>query len=157
MPDAVRVDRGPVTIVTIDRQDAANALDRTTLRALREAFWSIEGDNAVRAVVVTGAGDKAFCAGADLKERASMSTDEVREYIATIRDAITSVERLPQPVVAAVNGGAFGGGCELALACDIRMMADTAWMGLTETGLGIIPGGGGTQRLPRIVRRARAL
>jgi enoyl-CoA hydratase/carnithine racemase len=143
--------------VTIDRADAANALDRTTLLSLREAIWSIETDDACRVVILTGAGDKAFCAGADLKERASMTLDEVRDYIATIRDTITAVERLPQPVIAAINGGAFGGGCELALACDIRIMSDGAWIGLTETGLGIIPGGGGTQRLPRIVGRARAL
>jgi enoyl-CoA hydratase/carnithine racemase len=157
MASGIRVDRGPVTTLTIDRPDAANALDRTTLLSLREAVWAIETDAHTRAVIVTGAGDKAFCAGADLKERASMTTDQVRDYISTIRDTITAIERLPQPVIAAINGGAFGGGCELALACDVRVMAEGAWMGLTETGLGIIPGGGGTQRLPRIVGRARAL
>jgi len=153
----VLIERGPVTTVTLNRPDAANALDRSTLHELQQAIWGIESDTSIRAVIITGSGEKAFCAGADLKERAIMSQDEVRDYIHMIRDAITSVERLPQPVIAAINGGAFGGGCELALASDIRVIGDGAWIGLTETGLGIIPGGGGTQRLPRIVGRARAL
>ena len=157
MADPIRVERGRVTTITIDRPDAANALDRPALAALADAIRSTSGDLEARAVVVTGAGGKAFCAGADLKERATMDVDEVRDYIALVRDTITSVERLPQPVVAAINGGAYGGGAELAMACDIRVMVDGATIGLTETGLGIIPGGGGTQRLPRIVGRARAL
>jgi len=146
-----------VTTITIERPDAANALDRPSLAALADAIRAVGGDAGARAVIVTGSGDKAFCAGADLKERATMSVDEVRDYIARIRDTITSVERLPQPVVAAINGGAYGGGAELAMACDIRVMAAGATIGLTETSLGIIPGGGGTQRLPRIVGRARAV
>jgi enoyl-CoA hydratase/carnithine racemase len=146
-----------VATITLDRPDAANALDRFALRRLSEIVWTLGDDARARAVVVTGSGTKAFCAGADLKERAGMSLDEVREYIRTIRDTLTALERLPQPVIAAINGSAFGGGCELALACDVRVMAGDAWIGLTETSLGIIPGAGGTQRLPRIVGRGRAL
>lgn len=157
MNDGVRLQAGEVATVTLDRPDAANAIDRFTLRRLNEIVWAVGDDRKIRVVVVTGAGTKAFSAGADLKERAGMSLDEVREYIRTIRDTLTAIERLPQPVVAAINGSAFGGGCELALACDIRVMADDAWIGLTETGLGIIPGAGGTQRLPRLIGRGRAL
>ena len=157
MNSGIRLERGEVTTITLDRPDAANAFDRTTLRMFAETVWTIADASDVRAVVVTGAGSKAFCAGADLKERGGMSIDEVRDYIHTIRDILTSLERLPQPVVAAINGSAFGGGCELALACDIRVMADDAWIGLTETGLGIIPGAGGTQRLPRLVGRGRGI
>lgn len=153
----VVVATGAVATLTLNRPAAANALDRTTLRALREAVEKLAADRAVRAVVVTGAGDKAFCAGADLKERAGMSVDEVRDFIVTIRNTITAIERMPHIVIAAINGGAFGGGAELAMACDVRVMARGATIGLTETALGIIPGGGGTQRLPRIVGRARAL
>ncbi len=157
MSESVVFESGEVATITLDRADAANALDRFALRRLSEVVWTLSDDKKARAVIVTGAGTKAFCAGADLKERAGMSLDEVREYIRTIRDTLTALERLPQPVIAAINGSAFGGGCELALACDVRVMAEDAWIGLTETSLGIIPGAGGTQRLPRIVGRGRAM
>jgi enoyl-CoA hydratase/carnithine racemase len=110
----------------------------------------------VRVLIVTGSGDKAFCAGADLKERAGLSPEKVREYIYTIRNLFTAIEYLNKPVIAAVNGIALGGGTELALASDIRVVAATASMGLTETRLAIIPGAGGTQRLPRLVGKGKA-
>jgi len=106
--------------------------------------------------VITGAGNRAFCAGADLKERATMAPDAVTEFIYTIRTLFSAIDDLPTPTIAAVNGFAFGGGTELALACDLRVAADTAQMGLTETRLAIIPGAGGTQRLPRLVGLGKA-
>lgn len=148
--------RGPVVVLTLNRPDKMNALSFPTLLMLREAIESLRFDAAVRAVVVTGSGDKAFSAGADLKERAGMTPVQVKEFIRTIRDTFTSIEDLGKPVLAAVNGVALGGGTELALACDIRLAADTATLGLTETGLGIIPGAGGTQRLPRLVGKGKA-
>lgn len=148
--------RGPVVILTLNRPDKMNALSFPTLLMLREALESVRFDSEVRAVIITGAGDKSFSAGADLKERASMTPVQVKEFIRTIRDTFTAIEDLGKPVLAAVNGVALGGGTELALACDIRLAADTATMGLTETGLGIIPGAGGTQRLPRLVGKGKA-
>jgi enoyl-CoA hydratase/carnithine racemase len=110
----------------------------------------------VRCVVLTGAGDRAFCAGADLKERAGMSDAEVHAFHESLRAAFRAVEAAPQVFVAALNGAALGGGLELALACDLRVAAETAEVGLPEVGLGIIPGGGGTVRLPRAIGVARA-
>jgi enoyl-CoA hydratase/carnithine racemase len=117
---------------------------------------NIQYDKDIRVVIVTGTGDRAFCAGADLKEREHMSMSEVRQYIRAIRDTFTDIENLPIPVICAINGIALGGGLELALACDIRLASPNAKMGLTECTLGIIPGGGGTQRLPRLVGRGKA-
>ena len=111
--------------------------------------FNTRGD--IRCLILTGAGEKAFCAGADLKERATLAQEEVKKFILTIRNLLTAIQNLPIPVIAAVNGIALGGGTELALASDIRMASETAAMGLTETRLAIIPGGGGTQRLPRIM------
>lgn len=148
--------RGPVVILTLNRPDKMNALSFPTLLMLREAIESVRFDASVRAVILTGAGDKSFSAGADLKERATMTPVQVKEFIRTIRDTFTALEDLGKPVLAAVNGVALGGGTELALACDIRLAADTATLGLTETGLGIIPGAGGTQRLPRLVGKGKA-
>ena len=109
----------------------------------------------MRVIIITGAGEKAFCAGADLKERATLAEEQVRQFIFTLRNLFTFIESMNKPVIAAVNGIALGGGTELALACDIRIASETATMGLTETRLAIIPGGGGTQRLPRLVGEAR--
>ena len=153
----ILLETGRVATITFNRPETANCLNRTSLDALASAVAKVRDDEAVRAVVLTGTGDKAFCAGADLKERAGMSDDEVRDFITAIRDTLTALANLPQPVVAAINGGAFGGGCEAALACDIRVMAEGATIGLTETSLAIIPGGGGTQRLARLVGMGRAL
>ncbi|HEX9697066.1 MAG TPA: enoyl-CoA hydratase-related protein [Actinomycetota bacterium] len=153
----VEVERGIVSTITINRPEAANCLSRATLDELAAAIAAVAADDDCRAVVLTGAGDKAFSAGADLKERATMNDDQVRDFVRTIRDTATALSRLPQPAIAAINGVAFGGGCELALACDIRVMDENAQIGLTETSLGIIPGGGGTQRLPRLIGPARAI
>jgi enoyl-CoA hydratase/carnithine racemase len=117
---------------------------------------AVHFDPEVRVLIITGAGPKAFCAGADLKERATMSEAQVREFIFTIRNLFTFIEYLNKPVIAAVNGVALGGGTELALACDIRLAAANASLGLTETRLAIIPGAGGTQRLPRLIGRGKA-
>ncbi len=147
-----------VMVLTINRPQALNCFNMPLLHAFGQAVQDLAFDNSVSVVIITGAteGKNAFSTGADLKERAGMSPDEVRLYIRTIRDLFSSVEELPKPVIAAVNGYAFGGGLELALACDIRLAADTAVVGLTETSLAIIPGAGGTQRLPRVVGLARA-
>ncbi|USK71941.1 enoyl-CoA hydratase [Peribacillus asahii] len=145
-----------VALITLNRSEAANALSKTLLLELNEAIAELQNDSQLRAVIVTGAGEKAFCAGADLKERAGMEEAEVKETVKLIGSTITKLANFPVPVIAAINGAAFGGGLELALACDLRLASETAKMGLTETALGIIPGAGGTQRLPRIIGVAAA-
>ncbi|GAD14069.1 enoyl-CoA hydratase/isomerase [Geobacillus kaustophilus GBlys] len=145
-----------IAIVTLNRPEAANALSRALLLELGALLQEIKFQKDVRVVILTGAGDKVFCAGADLKERAGMNETEVRQAVALISKTINEVEKVPQPVIAALNGSAFGGGLELALACDIRFAADDIQLGLTETSLGIIPGAGGTQRLPRLVGIGKA-
>jgi enoyl-CoA hydratase/carnithine racemase len=110
----------------------------------------------VRAVVITGAGDRAFCAGANLKERTGWTEDDIRRWLVELHASLREIERCAKPWIAAVNGLALGGGCELALACDLRVFAPSAQVGLTETKIGVIPGGGGTVRLPRIVGIGRA-
>jgi enoyl-CoA hydratase/carnithine racemase len=150
--------RDGVMVLTINRPEALNAFDMHLLEVFGKSVAEIAFDQKVKVVVITGAsgGKNAFSTGADLKERAGMSPDQVRLYIQTIRNLFTAVEEIPKPVIAAVNGYAFGGGLELALACDIRLASANAVVGLTETSLAIIPGAGGTQRLPRIVGLARA-
>ncbi|GAJ40020.1 enoyl-CoA hydratase [Saccharococcus caldoxylosilyticus] len=145
-----------IAIVTLNRPEAANALSSSLLNELSELLGDLAFRKDIRVVIVTGAGEKVFCAGADLKERAGMNETEVRKTVALIRETINQVEQLPQPVIAVLNGSAFGGGLELALACDIRVAVDTAQLGLTETSLGIIPGAGGTQRLPRLIGKGKA-
>jgi enoyl-CoA hydratase/carnithine racemase len=147
-----------IMVLTINRPKALNCFDMPLLKVFEQAVEEISFDRQVKVVIVTGSteGKTAFSTGADLKERAGMTPDQVRLYIQTIRNLFTAVEELPKPVIAAVNGYAFGGGLELALACDIRLASKTAVVGLTETGLGVIPGAGGTQRLPRVVGVARA-
>lgn len=158
MNDAVlQVERADqVAVLTLNRPQIMNSLNFEMLRALRDGIEALRFDPDVRVIIITGAGEKAFCAGADLKERATLSPVQVKEFIFTIRNLFTAIEQLPKPVIAAVNGIALGGGTELALACDIRIAADTATMGLTETRLAIIPGAGGTQRLPRLVGKGKA-
>jgi enoyl-CoA hydratase/carnithine racemase len=150
--------RDGILVLTINRPQALNCFDMTLLDFFGRIVQETAFNREVRVVVITGSteGKNAFSTGADLKERAAMSPDQVKLYIRTIRDLFTSVEELPQPVVAAVNGYAFGGGLELALACDVRLASSNAVVGLTETSLAVIPGAGGTQRLPRVVGLARA-
>lgn len=147
---------GAIGVLTLQRSEVFNCLNLETLVTLRGLISEISYDRDIRTVIVTGAGDKAFCSGADLRERRSMSPQQVDVYIQTIRDTFTELEKLPKPVIAAINGLALGGGTELALACDLRIMSEQAQMGLTETSLGIIPGAGGTQRLPRLVGKGVA-
>ncbi len=142
---------GAVAVVTIDRPEALNALDPTTLTALRDALAELAADAATRAVVLTGAGEKAFVAGADIKAMAAMNADEARAWGALGHETALLLETMPKATIAAVNGFALGGGCELALACDIRYASETARLGQPEVSIGIIPGWGGTQRLPRVV------
>lgn len=145
-----------VAVVTLNRAHRMNAVSRALGTGLFEALEELEVDPAARAIVIIGAGDRAFCAGADLKERATMPEPEVRKFLQLLGGMLERLEQMGTPVIAAINGFALGGGLELALACDIRLASRTASMGLTEVRLAIIPGGGGTQRLPRAVGLARA-
>src|SRR5262249_21255203 len=143
-------------LLTLDRPAVMNALSFDTLGALRAHVDRLAGDPCVRVVLVTGAGDKAFSARARLKDRAGLTEEQTRAFVARIVDAFDALAALPLPTVAVVTGVAFGGGCELALACGLRLMSSSAQIGLTEPSLAIIPGAGGTQRLPRLVGVARA-
>ncbi|MGE7914118.1 enoyl-CoA hydratase [Lysinibacillus xylanilyticus] len=147
---------GSIGLITLSRPEAANAMSVQLLQELSATFDKINGDPAVRVVLLTGAGEKAFCAGADLKERKGMSDRQVKQIVHLIGATVAKVEALAQPVIAVLNGVAFGGGLELALACDLRIAATHAKIGLTETSLGIIPGAGGTQRLPRLIGIGKA-
>lgn len=148
--------RGGTEVWTIDGEDRRNAISMAMLGELGGHLARAAADRSLRVVIVTGAGDKAFCAGADLKERARMSAEDVHAFHEGLRRALRGIEEAPQPFIAAVNGAALGGGLELALACDLRIASDAAQLGLPEVSLGIIPGGGGTQRLARLVGVARA-
>ena len=143
-------------LITLDRQEALNALSSAVLRELAQAFDKVGASDA-RALIVTGAGTKAFCAGADIKELTGRSLSEQRSDAAFGQAVLSRLDTLPMPSVAAINGYAFGGGLELALACTFRIAVANAKMGLPEIKLGLIPGYGGTQRLPRTVGEARAL
>lgn len=145
-----------ICYLILNRPEVYNSLNRELVASLHEALDRLAFDKTVRAVIVTGEGEKAFCAGADLKERRTMTEHEVLQFLHALQSAFLKLERLPKPVIAAINGVAFGGGTELALACDLRVMASHAKMGLTETSLGIIPGAGGTQRLPRLIGKGKA-
>jgi enoyl-CoA hydratase/carnithine racemase len=148
--------RGSTEVWTIDGEKRRNAISRAALAEFEERVARVSRGHETRAVVLTGAGDRAFCAGADLKERVGMSEADVRSFLAQLGRTLRAMERSDCIFIAAVNGAALGGGTELALACDFRIAAPTAELGLTEVQLGIIPGGGGTQRLPRLVGPARA-
>jgi len=143
-------------LITLNRPEAANAMSLQLLKELNETLVAISKNREIRVVLITGSGEKAFCAGADLKERKTMNEQQVRETVKLIGSTVNQVEALPQPVIAVMNGVAFGGGLELALACDLRIASSEAKMGLTEVSLGIIPGAGGTQRLPRIIGVGKA-
>jgi enoyl-CoA hydratase len=140
-----------VAVLTVNRPDALNALDSATLTELRDRLGELAKDADVRVVVLTGAGDRAFVAGADIKYMSGLGVDEAREWGALGQEAGSLLETMPKPTIAAINGFALGGGCELALACDFRYAAQTAKLGQPEVNLGIIPGWGGTQRLARAV------
>jgi enoyl-CoA hydratase len=147
----IRVDRdAAVAVVTVDRQEALNALDVPTLTELRDRLRDVAADDEVRAVVLTGAGEKAFVAGADIKYMSGLDVEQAKAWGALGHEAGRLLETMPKPTIAAVNGFALGGGCELALACDIRYAASGAKLGQPEVNLGIIPGWGGTQRLARV-------
>ena len=149
--------RGAVALVTISRVEKYNALNRETLGEIDDCFRHLEADDAVRAVVVTGAGEKAFVSGADIGELAVLDAKGAQEISAYGQSVFDRIAGLTKPVIAAVNGFALGGGCELALACHLRFASDNAKLGLPEVGLGIIPGYGGTQRLVRLVGYGRAV
>jgi len=149
--------RDGIARITINRPKVLNALNEKTVRELHAAFSSLRSDPHVGAVILTGAGDKAFVAGADINELAVMTPLQGEASSRLGQAALREIETLGKPVIAAINGFALGGGCELALACHIRFGAETARLGLPEVGLGIIPGYGGTQRLPRIVGLGHAL
>lgn len=149
--------RGAVATVTIDRPERLNALDTATVKELSVACSELASDEAIRAVVLTGAGEKAFVAGADIGELAQLDGPGAERYATTGQALMWRLENLGKPVLAAIGGFALGGGLELALACTLRWAAAGARLGLPETGLGLIPGFGGTQRLPRLIGRGRAL
>jgi len=146
-----------VALITVNRPDKLNALNRDTMGELSDAFACVRGDAAIRGVIVTGAGEKAFVAGADIKELAALSPVEAQQLSQRGQAIFRALESMPKPSVAAVNGFALGGGLELAMSCTIRVAAPEAKFGQPEVKLGILPGYGGTQRLPRLVGRGRAL
>jgi enoyl-CoA hydratase/carnithine racemase len=147
---------GPLAWFKLNRPEVLNSLNRSLLASILSACAEMAEDQSVQVVAIIGAGTKVFCAGADLTERISLSAAEVVDYHALIQETMSVIEALPQTVIAAINGSAFGGGTELALACDLRIMVKTAILRMTEVRLGIIPGAGGTQRLPRLIGKTRA-
>ncbi len=144
-----------VAVIRIDRPERMNCFDYPTLVELQQLVATVRHNPMIRVVLFTGTG-KAFSAGADLKERTTLDETQVRRNVAAIRDVFTDIANLPQPTIAAVNGHALGGGFEWMLACDFRIIVKGALIGLTETSFGIIPGAGGTQRLPRLIGETRA-
>jgi enoyl-CoA hydratase len=148
--------RGRIAIVTVNRPDKLNALNIATRKEILVAFEQLKGDDDVRVVIITGAGEKSFIAGADINEFAGMTAIKQRDVMKSGR-AFDSVEDFPKPVIAMINGFALGGGCELAMSCDIRIASSKAKLGQPEIKLGIIPGGGGTQRMTRLIGEAKAM
>jgi enoyl-CoA hydratase len=148
---------GAVAILTVNRPKVLNALNTQTLDEIRRAILELKRDDGIRAVIVTGAGEKSFIAGADINELATQTPTSGREHAIAGQHVLDLIEHMGKPVIAAINGYALGGGCELAMACTIRLAADTAKLGQPEINLGLIPGYAGTQRLARIVGRGRAL
>jgi len=146
-----------IATVTVNRPEKLNALNGATIAELNECFGELGLDDEVRVVVLTGAGQKAFVAGADIGELAALTAKDAERLATRGQSLLNRIENLGKPVIAAVNGFALGGGCELAMACTFRYASDNAKLGLPETGLGLIPGFGGTQRLPRLVGKGRAL
>ncbi len=157
LEDVSYVKKGAIAYVTLNRPKVLNALNQKTWQELRKAFEDARDDAAMRGVILTGAGDKAFIAGADISELAHVTAVEAEKSSSYGQEVLNLVENLGKPVIAAVNGFALGGGCETAMACTIRVAVENAKFGQPEVKLGVIPGGGGTQRLPRLVGKGRAL
>jgi enoyl-CoA hydratase len=154
----ILIERDEATaIVTINRPKVLNALNTQTLDELRRAILEIKQDDGVRVVILTGAGERSFVAGADINELAAQTPTSGREHALAGQHVFDLIENLGKPVIAAINGFALGGGCELAMACTLRLAADSARLGQPEIGLGLIPGYAGTQRLPRLVGRGKAM
>lgn len=149
--------RGPVTVLSVRRPEVLNALNRETLAEIEQAVTAFQDDAAQGALIVTGAGEKSFVSGADIQELAVLDPYGARDISRFGQQVFDRIEQSVKPVIAAINGYAFGGGCELALACHVRLASENAVLGLPEVSLGIIPGYGGTQRLPRLVGSGRAL
>jgi len=149
--------KGAVAYVTLNRPKVLNALNQRTWENLRTAFEDARDDAEVRGVILTGAGDKAFIAGADISELAQVTAVEAEKSSSYGQEVLNLIENLGKPVIAAINGFALGGGCETAMACTIRVATEHAKFGQPEVTLGLIPGGGGTQRLPRLIGKGRAL
>lgn len=149
--------RGPVRVITLNRPDKLNALNHQTILELDQAFGQAGSDPAVRVVVLTGAGPKAFVAGADIAEMGGLTPVQARDFSRQGQQLMSRIERLGKPVLAMINGFALGGGLELAMACHLRIAADSAKLGQPEINLGLVPGFGGTQRLLRLAGRAAAL
>jgi enoyl-CoA hydratase/carnithine racemase len=144
----------PIAVITLNRPPA-NAISEQLMRDLNDALSELESDDAIRAIIITGSGDRIFCAGADLGS--SLSGGDVLAFIRFGNSVMRRIERFGKPVIAAMNGHALGGGCEIAMSCHFRLLKESARMGQTETNLGIIPGYGGTQRMPRLIGRTKAL
>jgi enoyl-CoA hydratase/carnithine racemase len=153
--ETLRFEREESFVVITLNRPPANAISEQLMKDLHAAISSVEHDDAVRSVIVTGAGDKIFCAGADLGS--AFSGGQVDTFIRFGNSVLRKIERFPKPVIAAINGHALGGGCEISMACHLRILKESARMGQTESNLGIIPGYGGTQRLPRLIGRTKAL
>ncbi|PAV29399.1 enoyl-CoA hydratase [Virgibacillus profundi] len=145
-----------IAIISLNRPEAANAMSHDLLMELNEIIQKVDQDPSIYCSIITGTNEKAFCAGADLKERKGMTDEQVVSAVRYIGDTVNAVENMHMPVIAALNGVAFGGGLELALACDLRIAAKHVKVGLTETSLAIIPGAGGTQRLTRLIGLGQA-
>jgi enoyl-CoA hydratase/carnithine racemase len=153
--ETIRLDREEgFAVITLDRPPA-NAISEPLIREVNAALNELHGDEAVRAVIITGAGDRIFCGGADLGS--AFSGGDIEMFIRFGNSVMRKMERFPKPIIAAINGHAMGGGCEIAMACHLRLLQEGARMGQTESNLGIIPGYGGTQRLPRLIGRTKAL
>lgn len=142
---------GSMAVVTLNRPRVLNAMDDAMMELLKDAMEELEGDRSVRVVIVTGAGDRAFCAGSDIKELSTMDAERMRYHSVLGQSINHLIESMPKPVIAAINGYAIGGGCELALACDIRIASRTAKFGLPEVNVGAVAGAGGIYRLARVV------
>ncbi|MFD0048790.1 enoyl-CoA hydratase-related protein [Actinomycetes bacterium NPDC127524] len=157
MPSILYEVRAGIAIVTLNRESALNTIDTSTAERLQAVIADISNNDQVKLAIFTGTGNRAFCAGEDLNDPSIHSAEGLIRFTGRLNDIFNEIEMLPQPTIAAINGFAFGAGFELALACDLRISADQTLMGLPQAKLGLIPGAGGTQRLPRLIGEAKAL